>query len=428
MNRFARAAVSWRRVVVTGLGLITPCGANAAKTWQALIDGRSGIGPISLFDASAFKTRIAGEARDFQPLDYLDAKELRRMDRFEQLAIAAADMAITDSGLRVTPSVAERTAVIVGSGIGGIGSIERAFGTVAERGADKVSPYLILQLSSNLAAGFISIRHGLKGPSWSVASACATGAHALGEAMRGIERGEFDVAVAGAAEAPVSPLAVAGFNAMRSLSTRNDEPARASRPFDRDRDGFVLAEGAGILVLEAWEHAHARGARVLAELAGYGATSDAHHVTSPAPAHAGGQRAMQLALADAGVAPETIGYINAHGTSTEIGDRLEAEAIEQVFGDHARRVLVSSTKSMTGHMNGAAGAAEAAIAVLAMVNGVAPPTLNLEHQDAEIRLDCIPGTARALRTSAVLSNAFGFGGTNVSLVFTSPHVGASVSA
>jgi 3-oxoacyl-[acyl-carrier-protein] synthase II len=420
MNSFSRPATPRRRVVVTGVGLITPCGTGAAASWQALVEGRSGIGPISLFDASGLKTRIAGEARDFQALDYLDAKEIRRMDRFEHLAVAAADMALADSGLRITPAIAERTAVIIGSGIGGISSVERSLDTLARRGPDKVTPYLILQISTNLAAGVISIRHGIRGPSWSVASACATGAHALGESMRGIERGDFDVAVAGAAEAPVSALAIAGFNAMRTLSARNGEPTRASRPFDQDRDGFVIAEGAGIMVLEAWEHAHARGARVLAELAGYGATSDAHHVTSPAPAHEGGQRSMRLALADAELPPESIGYINAHGTSTEIGDRLEADAIERVFGPHARRLLVSSTKSMTGHMNGAAGAAEAVIAVLALAHGTAPPTINLDRQDPEIRLDCVPWKARPLSTGAVLSNAFGFGGTNVALVFTDP--------
>jgi 3-oxoacyl-[acyl-carrier-protein] synthase II len=409
---------SRRRVAVTGLGLITPCGTGVDATWSALAEGKSGIAAIASFDASRLKTRIAGEARDFRAEDYLDGKEIRRMDRFEHLAIAAADMAIRDSGLTISGPLAERTAVIVGSGIGGIGSLERSFTTLTERGADKVTPYLILQISANLAPGFISIRHGIKGPSWSTASACATGAHALGAAMRGIQHGDFDVAIAGAAEAPVTALAIAGFNAMRALSTRNDDPLRASRPFDQDRDGFVIAEGAGIMVLEAWEHAEARGARILGVLAGYGASSDAYHVTSPAPAGEGGQRCMRLALADAGLGPEAIGYINAHGTSTDVGDRLEAEAIEQVFGAHARRLLVSSTKSMTGHMNGAAGAAEAVIALLALARGLAPPTINLERQDPAIRLDCVPGRARPLSTDAVLSNAFGFGGTNVALVFT----------
>jgi 3-oxoacyl-[acyl-carrier-protein] synthase II len=407
-----------RRVAVTGLGLITPCGSGTEASWRSLVEGKSGIGPIGSFDASRLKTRIAGEARDFRAEAYLDGKELRRMDRFEHLAVAAADMAIQDSGLAIGGELAERTAVIVGSGIGGIASLERSFRTLEERGADKVTPYLILQISSNLAPGFISIRHGIKGPSWSTASACATGAHALGAAMRGIECGDFDVAVAGAAEAPVSALAIAGFNAMRALSIRNDQPQAASRPFDRDRDGFVIAEGAGIMVLEAWDQAEARGARIHAELAGYGASSDAHHVTSPAPAHEGGQRCMRLALADAGLRPEAIGYINAHGTSTDVGDRLEAEAIEQVFGAHARRLLVSSTKSMTGHMNGAAGAAEAVIAVLALSRRLVPPTINLDHQDPGIQLDCVPWKARPLASDAVLSNAFGFGGTNVALVFT----------
>lgn len=413
-----------RRVVVTGMGLLSPCGTGVEKSWQALIQGRSGVGPITLFDASRLDTRIAGEVRDFKPEDFIERRELRRMDRFQQLAVAASDEAMRDSGLKVTPENAHRVATIVGSGIGGISSLEETYRKALEKGPDRVSPFFILQMIPNLAAGYVSMRHGLKGPSWCTNSACSTSAHALGEALRGIQRGEFDVALAGGSEAPVCLLGVAGFNAMKALSTRNDAPEAASRPFDADRDGFVLAEGAGMVVLEELEHARARGARIYAELVGYGASSDANHPTAPAPHHEGAQRGMRLALRDAGLAPSDIGYVNAHGTSTDVGDALEAEAIEAVFGEHAARLPVSSTKSMTGHMNGAAGAAEAIISILALTRSVLPPTLNLDRQDERVRLDCIPHRAREARVGAVMSNSFGFGGTNVSLVFTHPHLDA----
>jgi 3-oxoacyl-[acyl-carrier-protein] synthase II len=406
-----------RRVVVTGMGLISPCGTGVEKSWDALVNGRSGVGPITLFDASRLDCRIAGEVTDFRPEEYIDKRELRRMDRFAQFAVVAADMALADSGLRITPGNAERVAAIIGSGIGGISSLEETYRKALEKGPDRISPFFILQMIINLAPGYVSMRHGIKGPSWSTNSACSTSAHALGEAMRGIQRGEFDAAVAGGAEAPISLLGVGGFAAMKALSTRNDAPQAASRPFDVDRDGFVLAEGAGMLVLEEYGHARARGARILAELTGYGASSDAHHVTQPAPEHEGAQRSMRGALADAGLKPADIGYINAHGTSTDIGDVLEMEGIARVFGDAARTVAVSSTKSMTGHMNGAAGAAEAVISVLALTRGVLPPTINLQRQDPRIPLDCVPNTARERRVDAVMSNSFGFGGTNVSLVF-----------
>jgi 3-oxoacyl-[acyl-carrier-protein] synthase II len=399
------------------MGLLTPCGASLEASWGAVLQGRSGIGPITLFDASRCDTRFAGEVRDFVPEDFIDRRELRRMDRFAQLAVAASDMALADARLTVSPALAPRAAAIIGTGIGGIASLEETHRKALEKGPDRVSPFFILQMIPNMAAGLVSMRHGLKGPSWSPASACSTSAHALGEAMRGIQRGDFDVALAGGAEAPVCLLGVAGFNAMKALSTRNDAPQQASRPFDADRDGFVLAEGAGVLVLESLEHAEARGARIHAELAGYGASSDAHHATTPAPEHEGGQRAMRAALADAGLAPEAVGYLNAHGTSTEVGDVLEAEAVEAVFGPHASRLAVSSTKSATGHMNGAAGAAEAILSVLALTRGVLPPTLNLDRQDARIRLDCIPHRARERRVDVVMSNSFGFGGTNASLLF-----------
>ncbi|WNG17424.1 beta-ketoacyl-ACP synthase II [Cystobacter fuscus] len=409
-----------RRVVVTGLGLISPCGTGVEKSWEALVRGQSGVGPITLFDASGLDCRIAGEVKDFRPEDFIDRRELRRMDRFCQFAVGAADMAMKDSGLVITPQNAERVAVLVGSGIGGIGSLEETYRRVLEKGADRISPFFILQMIINMAPGHISLRHGIKGPSWSTNSACATSAHALGEALRGIQRGDYDAAVVGGAEAPITVLGVGGFAAMKAVSTRNDAPERASRPFDVDRDGFVVAEGAGMLVLETWEHARARGAKVYAELSGYGASSDAYHVTHPAPGHEGAQRSMRLALADARLTPSDIGYINAHGTSTDVGDVLEMEGIAQVFGEAAQRVAVSSTKSMTGHMNGAAGAAEAVISVLALQRGVLPPTINLEKQDPRITLDCIPQCAREKRVEAVMSNSFGFGGTNVSLVFQRP--------
>jgi len=406
-----------RRVVVTGMGLISPCGIGVEESWESLVQGRSGVGPITLFDASRLDSRIAGEVKGFQPEDFIDRREARRMDRFAQFAVVAADMALADSGLKVTPENTERIAVIIGSGIGGISSLEETYRRALEKGPDRISPFFILQMIINMAPGYVTLRHGIKGPSWSTNSACSTSAHALGEALRGIQRGEFDAAVAGGSEAPISLLGVGGFAAMKALSTRNDAPQAASRPFDADRDGFVLAEGAGMLVLEELEHARARGARILAELVGYGASSDAHHVTQPAPEHEGAQRSMRAALHDAGLRPADIGYINAHGTSTDIGDVLEMEGIGRVFGDAARSVAVSSTKSMTGHMNGAAGAAEAVISVLALTRGVLPPTINLQRQDPRIVLDCVPNTAREQRVDAVMSNSFGFGGTNVSLVF-----------
>jgi 3-oxoacyl-[acyl-carrier-protein] synthase II len=409
-----------RRVAVTGLGLISPVGTGVEKSWSALVRGESGVGPITLFDASRLDCRIAGEVKDFQPEDHIDRREARRMDRFAQFAVVAADMALADSGLKITPANAERVAAIIGSGIGGISSLEETYRRALEKGPDRISPFFILQMIINLAPGYVTMRHGIKGPSWSTNSACSTSAHAIGEAMRGIQRGDFDAAVAGGSEAPISLLGVGGFAAMKALSTRNDSPQAASRPFDADRDGFVLAEGAGMLVLEEWEHAKARGARILAELSGYGASSDAHHVTAPAPEHEGAQRSMRAALADARLKPADIGYINAHGTSTDIGDVLEMEGIARVFGEAAGRVAVSSTKSMTGHMNGAAGAAEAVISVLALTRGVLPPTINLHNQDPRILLDCVPHTAREARVDAVMSNSFGFGGTNVSLVFTAP--------
>ncbi|WP_141325895.1 beta-ketoacyl-ACP synthase II [Myxococcus sp. AB025B] len=406
-----------RRVVVTGLGLISPCGTGVEKSWEALVRGQSGVGPITLFDASALDCRIAGEVKDFKVEDHIERREARRMDRFAHFAVVASDMALEDSGLQVTPENAERIATIIGSGIGGIGSLEETFRRTLEKGPDRISPFFVLQMIINMAPGYVSLRHGLKGPSWAPNSACSTSAHAIGEAMRGIQRGDFDVAMAGGAEAPISLLGVGGFAAMQALSLRNDAPHAASRPFDADRDGFVLAEGSGMLVLEELEHARARGARIHAELTGYGASADAYHVTAPAPEHEGAQRSMRAALKDAALRPADIGYINAHGTSTDVGDLMEVQGIHHVFGDAARSVAVSSTKSMTGHMNGAAGAAEAVISILALTRGLLPPTINLERLDPRIDLDCVPNTARPAQVDAVMSNSFGFGGTNVSLIF-----------
>jgi 3-oxoacyl-[acyl-carrier-protein] synthase II len=406
-----------RRVVVTGLGLITPCGTGVEASWASLVAGRSGVGPLTLFDASRLPSRIAGEARDFRVDDWIERREARRMDRFQHFALAAAEMAVRHSRLRVTPENAGRIATIVGSGIGGMTSAEETHRRALQKGADGVSPFFILQLLGNLAPGYISLRFGFKGPCWATNSACATGAHAIGEAMRGIQRGEFDAAIAGASEAPITLLGVAGFSAMRALSTRNDAPQLASRPWDRDRDGFVMAEGAGVMVLESFDHARRREAPLLAELVGYGASSDAHHVTSPAPRHAGGQAGMRAALADASLEPSDIGYVNAHATSTDLGDRLEAEGLADVFGESLSRTPVSSSKSMMGHLNGAAGAAEAVISVLALTRGILPPTINVDHLDASVELDVIPGKAREQRVEAVMSNSFGFGGTNTTLIF-----------
>ena len=405
-----------RRVAVTGIGLITPCGTGVERSWDALVHGQSGIGRIESFDASRLQTQVAGEVRDFAPEDYIDRKQLRRMDRTQHFAMAAAEMAMQDAAYTVTPADAERAAVLIGSAVGGLAQAETTAIQAHRDGPEVVSPFFLLQLLINMAPGLVAIRHGFKGPNWSTSSACATSAHALGEAMRMIQRGDADVALAGGAEAPLGFMCVAGFNALRALSTRNDDPEGASRPFDAGRDGFVLAEGAAILLLEELEHARARGARIHAELLGYGATADAHHITAPAPEHEGGQRCMRAALRDAGVAPEDVDYLNAHATATPVGDVLEVEAIKHVFGDHVRRMPVSSTKSMTGHMTGAAGAAEAAITILALTHGVIPPTINLEQQDPRIDVDCVPNVARPAALSVAMSNSFGFGGTNASIV------------
>ena len=408
-----------RRIVLTGMGLVTPLAVGTEETWKALVAGQSGIGPITHFDSTNFATHFAGEVKGFDVTRWMSHREARNIDRFIQYAVASAALAIEDSGLKIEGEFAERVGCYVGAGLGGVASIEAACITMAQKGPRHgISPFFVPMIIVNLAPGQISIRFGAKGPNFSHVSACSTGAHAIGEAMRCIERGDADAMICGGAEATVSALGVGGFNSMRALSTRNDAPQQASRPFDLDRDGFVIAEGAGIVVIEELEHAKARGARIYAELTGYAANADAHHITSPAPEGEGAQRCMKLALKDARLAPADIGYINAHGTSTKINDAHETLAIKKVFGDAARKVMVSSTKSMTGHMLGAAGGVEAAICALAISRGVIPPTINYTTPDPECDLDYVPNSAREVRVDHVLSNSYGFGGTNASLVLS----------
>jgi 3-oxoacyl-[acyl-carrier-protein] synthase II len=408
---------SARRVVVTGLGLVTPLGTGVKKTWDALVDGRSGIGPITKFDASTFDVRIAGEVKDFEPERWLDKKEVKKMDAFIQYAVAAAQMALDDSGLAITEANAERVGVLVGAGLGGLPGIERQHQTLLERGPGRISAYFIPQVISNLAPGQISMRFGAKGPNLSSVSACATGNHSIGDAGEWIRRGVCDAMIAGGTEATISPMCIGGFAAMKALSTRNDAPAEACRPFDRERDGFVCGEGAGILVLEEYEHARKRGARIYAELVGYGATADAYHLTNPAPAGEGAARAMRMALRQAGVAPDAVDHLNAHATSTPAGDIAETQAIKRALGEHAKKVPVSATKSMTGHLLGGAGGIEAVFTILSIVDNVAPPTINLRTPDPECDLDYVPNEARPVKVDVALSNGFGFGGTNSTLAF-----------
>ncbi len=406
-----------RRIVVTGIGVVSPLGSDAASSWSALLEGRSGIDTITRFDPSEHTVRIAGEANDFDPSRWFDVRELRKADRFLQLALAASRMAVADAGLEVTDDIADRVGVYVGSGVGGLGTICDATEILAEKGPRRVSPFTIPKLIINMAPGMISIETGAKGPNFSSVSACATGNHCIGEAFRAIRHGMVDACIAGGAEAPILSLAVASFARMRALSTRNDDPTAASRPFDAERDGFVMAEGAGLLVLEELEFARARGAHIYAELAGYGLNSDAFHITQPSPDGDGAVRCMQLTLDDARLDPADVGYINAHGTSTPFNDRVESAAIRRVFGDHAADLAVSSTKSMTGHLLGAAGGLEAAFACLTLQRGVLPATINQESPDPDCDLDYVPNEAREQRVDAVLSNAFGFGGTNACLAF-----------
>lgn len=404
-----------RRVVVTGIGAVTPLG-NKDELWQNVINGVSGIGKITLFDASDYPVQIGAEVKDFDPTDYMDRKDARRMDRFCQFAVAAALQSLQDADFSVTPHNANRVGVLVGSGIGGISTIEQQARVLVEKGMDRISPFFVPMLIPDMASGQIAIHAGAKGPNLCTVTACATGTHSLGDAFRIIARGDADVMLAGGSEAALCPLGIAGFIASRALSTRNDEPQKASRPFDRERDGFVMGEGAAVLVLESLEHALARGAHIYGEIAGYGATSDAYHITAPAPEGEGAQRAMQAAMRDAGIKPEEVQYINAHGTSTEYNDKYESQAIQAVFGEHAESLAVSSTKALTGHMLGAAGAVEAAISLMALENQIVPGTYNYEIPDPECTLDYVPNEARALELRYVMSNSFGFGGHNGVLV------------
>jgi len=406
-----------RRVVVTGLGMLTPVGVGLENVWQAILAGTSGIAPITKFDTSRHDSKIGGEVKDFNPEDYIPQKELRRMDIFIQYALAASKIATSDAALDMTKEDGERAGVVVGTGLGGLPSLERFHSVLLERGPGRISPFFIPMLIANEASGHVAIQYGMKGPNLCVVTACATGAHSIGEACRIIQYDDADLMVAGGTEANLTPLTVGGFNAMKALSTRNDEPQRASRPFDKDRDGFVIAEGAGIVILEEMEHALRRGAKIYGEIVGYGYNGDAFHITAPSEDGDGAARCMSLALKDAGIGPEDIDYINAHGTSTDMNDVIETRAIKRVFGEAAYRIPVSSTKSMTGHLLGAAGAVEAIFSILAMRDQICPPTVNCDNPDPECDLDYVPHRARKHEIRTVMSNSFGFGGTNAVLVF-----------
>ncbi|WP_305043921.1 beta-ketoacyl-ACP synthase II [Geoalkalibacter sp.] len=406
-----------RRVVVTGLGIVSPLGTGIEKNWQALTQGRSGIDRITRFDAGDLPTQIAGEVTDFNPEDYIEKKEIKKMDLFIQYALGAADMALKDSGLEITEANAERVGVLVGAGLGGLPTIEKYHQAMIEGGYRKITPFFIPMLIINLAPGHISIRYGAKGPNLSSVSACATGTHSIGDAYHMIARGDADAMFAGGTESTITPLGIAGFNVMKALSTRNEDPAAASRPFEKNRDGFIMAEGAGIVILEEYESARRRGAKIYAEVCGYGLTGDAYHLTAPAPEGEGAARCMRMALRGAGINPEQVDYINAHGTSTPFNDYYETLAIKSVLGSHASKVMVSSTKSMTGHALGAAGGLEAVFTLLAMERGAVPPTINYQEPDPECDLDYVPNEARSADIRVALSNSFGFGGTNATLLF-----------
>ncbi|HEV8335989.1 MAG TPA: beta-ketoacyl-ACP synthase II [Candidatus Polarisedimenticolia bacterium] len=405
-----------RRVVITGMGIISPLGVGTEANWSAMLAGRSGVGPITRFDATAYPSRIAGEVRDFNPEDFIPKKDVKKMDRFIHYAVAASQLAVDDSALAIDASNGDRVGVYIGSGIGGLPSIERQHASLLETGPDRISPFFIVGLIVNLASGQVSIRFGAKGPNLAACTACATGSHSIGDSFEIIKRGDADAMICGGTEAVITPLAVGGFCAMRALSTRNDEPEKASRPFDLKRDGFVMGEGAGILILEELGCALKRNARIYAEMAGYGLTGDAFHVSAPSADGDGPVRVMAAALKDAGVTPDAVDYINAHGTSTPAGDKVETLAIHRVFGDRARRIAISSTKSMTGHLLGAAGGLETAVTALAVARDVVPPTINLEVPDPECDLDYVPLKARPMTVRYALNNSFGFGGTNACLL------------
>ncbi|MDW7771918.1 MAG: beta-ketoacyl-ACP synthase II [Desulfobulbaceae bacterium] len=401
-----------RRVVVTGIGLVTPLAVGTRETWEALINGKSGAGPITRFDASAHASQIAAEVKNFRAEDFFEPKQAKNLDLFVQYALAAADMAFKDSGLELRETDAERVGVITGCGMGGLPTIEEYHQILMEKGPRRITPFLIPRIIPNMASGHISMRFNAKGPNLALTTACAAGTHAVGEAFRSIVYGDCDIAITGGTESVICPLAVGGFSSMKALSTRNEDPQAASRPFDRDRDGFVIAEGSGMLILEELEHALARGAAIYAEMAGYGQSSDAYHIAAPPENGEGGARCMQRALRDAAMNADDIDYINAHGTSTPLNDRCETTAVKTVFKDHAYKLCMSSTKSMTGHMLGGAGGIEAAFIALTLRHGVLPPTINLENPDPDCDLDYVPNTAREKAIRTAMSNSFGFGGTN----------------
>ena len=406
-----------RRVAVTGVGMVSPVGLDTAETWEALLQGKSGVGYVTRFDTSKFPTKIAAEVKGFDPLLYLSVKEVRKMDLFIQYAISASDYAVDASGLEITRENGERVGVFIGSGIGGFGIIEREHNKFLAKGPRRISPFFIPSTIVNLAAGQVSIRLGAMGPNSATCTACSAGSHAIGDSFRMIQRGETDAMIAGGTEAAITPMGMGGFSAMRALSKRNDDPEKASRPFDLQRDGFVMGEGAGILILEEMEQARRRGAEILAEVVGYGMSGDAHHITSPPEDGSGAARAMRKTLEDAQVSPEEVGYINAHGTSTPPNDRIETLAIKTVFGDHARKLAVSATKSMTGHLLGAAGGLEGGVVVQTLKDQIIPPTINLETSDPDCDLDYVPHQARKADIRYAMSNSFGFGGTNACLLF-----------
>jgi len=406
-----------RRVVVTGVGVVSALGTGNEKNWSALMAGKSGIDRITRFDASDLPSQIAGEVKDFNPEDFIDKKEVKKMDTFIQYAIAASEIAMQDSGLQITEENAERVGVVVGAGLGGLPAIEKYHEVLMNSGYKKVTPFFIPMLIINLAPGHISIRFGAKGPNVSTVTACATGTHSIGDAYHMIKRGDADAMIAGGTESTITPLGIAGFNVMKALSTRNDDPTAASRPFEKNRDGFVMAEGSGIVVLEEYESAKKRGAKIYAEVVGYGLTGDAHHITAPGPDGEGAARCMKMALKNAGLDPSAVDYINAHGTSTHFNDLYETMAIKSVFGDHAKKLMVSSTKSMTGHALGAAGGIEAVFSLMALDRGAVPPTINYVEPDPECDLDYVPNEARQAGIKVAMSNSLGFGGTNATLVF-----------
>lgn len=409
--------MSKRRVVITGVGMVSPLGNTTPETWEGLLAGRSGVGPITRFDASQHRVRFAAETKNFDPLNFVEKKEMKKMDYFIFYAIAATREAMADSGLRITPENAEMVGTFIGSGIGGFGVFEREHTKLIEGGPGRISPFFIPASIVNLASGYVSIQHGLKGPNSATATACSSGSHAIGDSFKIIQRGDAIAMICGGTEGAITPMSVGGFAAMHALSTRNDEPQRASRPFDKDRDGFVIGEGAGILVLEEYEYAKARGARIYAEIVGYGMTADAYHITSPSEDGDGARRVMLKSISDAGVDPKSVDYINVHGTSTPAGDVLETTAIKRAFEEHAYRLAVSSTKSMTGHLLGGAGGLEAGITALSVYHQTLPPTINLDNPDPACDLDYVAHTARKTSVKYALSNSFGFGGTNAALLF-----------